>query len=327
MLCLTASLLLLACTSSDQQKSWQLGQNISQQAQISKNLRYVLTTPLNAPVELWQIGRSAKGKYAWSFPENLPAGYTISDLSTPQSYAVMASGPYVIVWSTRTGKSRAFWQLPFSVSEIRASQTNLLSLIRTDQGKVKMVDLRTGRIHFSIPIAKTDKATYLTFSENSHFFCSRHKVRTSSPMEHENQKTISNTQTRKKISFLKFSSNGKKLLTSTYTGLSQIWYTRSGKLISTLKANGDLYKIRQVPTPVIAARFSAKSGFLATGSPGGIVRVWRVKSGYIHRHWQIPSPSFWNRKHPTVLDLAFTSKARSVVTVTSENKTALWKLR
>ncbi|ALA23895.1 hypothetical protein AVI51_08495 [Piscirickettsia salmonis] len=323
---LALSILLLACSPSEQQKTWQLGQNVSQQAHISKSIRYILTTPTNAPVELWQLGRSAQGKFAWRFPNNIATGYTLTDLATPQSYAVMANGPYIIVWSTRTGKSLAFWKLPFNIREIKTSQTNQLSLIRTEYGEVKMINLRTGQIDFSIPTAKTDPATHISLAENSHYFA----VGTQSGRVHlwnMKSKTLLHTlKLGKKVSFLKFSSHGNKILTSTYTGLSQIWYTRSGKLISTLKANGDLYKIRQVPAPVTAARFSTTDRLLATGSPGGIVRVWTVKSGYIHRHWQIPSPSFWARKHPTVLDLAFTSKAKSIITVTSENKAALWRL-
>ncbi|MGB0466975.1 MAG: WD40 repeat domain-containing protein [Pontibacterium sp.] len=279
---LTLTLALSGCESGKAPTLWkEYAARGAYSASLSASGRYAALGSFNHGGSLWQVTQHAR-QFNWNHTANAFSLIAATAFSPDETYAATASQQDLVLWNIADGKPAGFWRSPAEILKMDLSPNGDFALLGLSNhtavyfdaknGGEKRVFRHDGRVR---TVDLSDDARYALTGSDAY------KARL---WNVETGELLQELAFENVVDTVALSPDGQWAFSSGSLDKAVIWNTHNGNVKQTLSTQGDFFHKR---VSYLSARFSKNSAQLLTGTAGGLVQLWDVRSGKTLKHWRI----------------------------------------
>jgi len=286
-------------------------------ADISRDGQFAVVATVHSGVGFWDLKRNVL-LYQWDHGDKGQGGITAVDISPDNSRVITADRRTFVIWNANQGFAYGYWQAPADIRDVAVSDKGRYVLLGLGDGRVIHIDMTTGRrLEF---LGHGERAvSSVDMSPNGLWALSG---------GHDYRAILWNTKTGKpkrlfehdsRVVKVVLDSKGQYAFTAGTMGNALIWDLQTGRQVSRLKLKPREYVIA-------AARFAHQKQWIATGSPGRLIKVWDILSGDLLYQFYASPRQQGKPSGAIVYALAFSEDDRRLMSESSAGFGEIWDL-
>lgn len=263
----------------------------------------------------WRLGKKPERVFNWNHVQGDFSDFRAVALSRDGRFALTAEDRRFVVWNAESGKSIGFWDAPGKIIDVALADGGAFAMVALDNYQVVYVDVIKGGfvsklIHDS-PVSSVsisaDGGLGVTATEDG-------KVRV---WVLKAKKVLREWQHPGQVSLVSLKADGKYAFAFVQHHGAFVWHAAKDEKVLEIPLRG---------ATVTAARFDRKRQWLLMGTSTREVYLWDWGEKKELQRWLAPKKSMWKPEGAAFYDVAFSVKAREVVSVASNGALYFWSL-
>lgn len=291
------ALMLSACFSGESPtQQWTMAQKGAYSAKLSKDGSHLLIGSIHHGGSYWQIDPLER-LYNWNHESGKLTGIIASAISDNGLFASTSDHRKIVLWNTKTGEAFWLWESPADIRSMDLSNDGQFALLGLESYEAVLFDIKNGGIKSRLPHEGIVQTVDMTADR---------KVGISGGDDSlvqvwnlQSGSLLHRWQLKNQIKVVAISEGGELGFAASHRGECKIWDIRQGKEIANLTSSSGYF---------ISARFNQDGSQLLTGSSGGQVTLWDVKTATALTRWKLSPKDQWVSKNTMVLDVAFSGE-------------------
>jgi WD40 repeat protein len=280
---------------------------------LSYNAELAVIGSIHHGGSLWDLKKNER-LFSWNHAAGELSSILATSISGNGKYAVTTVEDSMVLWSTKTGKSKQFWQAPDRIISITLNWDGSKALMGLRNGSVNYLNMKNGssiynfkheaQVH-STGLSK-DGLTGITGSDD----------KTAKIWDLNKGALIYSMKLKNQIKNVAISASGELAFTTAQREDSIIWKTKTGDIA---------FRSPNRYTNYSASTFSEDESYLSVGTFQGEIKRWNIKSGKETGNWQAsPRKAHGGASSKAISSIVETKK--NIVVLTSDGLTQTFKL-
>ncbi len=310
---LTLGLILLGCdTGSKPEQIWVPETEGILSAAVSNTGKYVLLGIDSGKANVWDISKKKQSLlHSWQHQEGEAGGIKLVDLSYNDNFALTAEENSLAWWDVKAGKILGFWRLE-----------GIKSIAISKDGQSAVVGLRNQAQYFSLkssqPVFQLKHPDFIktvALSDDGRYAITGSDNAEAKLWSLKNGKLLHTWKYRNKLFSVALSADGEYAMANAVYGETNVWNTKSGKLIKKIPPNR---------VTISAAEFNSSGKKLVTARVTQRIDLWIPQTGKLLNSWRPKKNNNWRPSSANILEIKFTNKDKSIISVTSNGIVQRW---
>lgn len=274
-------------------------------AEISNDGNFAVIGSIHHGGSYWDLKKKER-LFSWNHQQGKMSSLRAVAISKNGHRAITCEEDTLVLWDTRSGKSKQFWQAEDRILSIAMNREGDKALMGLRNGTVSYFDLDRGAAIYNFK--HLAEVRQVSLSQDGLTGISAGDDMSVKILDLKSGKEIQNKTLQNQIKTIAISSSGSKAFASAQREDSIIWEINSDKT---------LYKQHNRVTNFTSATFSENENFITLGTFTGEIYRIDIRSGQQLNKWQAePRKAYGGAASKAIMDLYDDNK--SIVALTSD---------
>lgn len=281
-------------------------------AAFSANGQYEIVAPTKGPARFIDVANN-RVLYQWQHTDQND-GVVAAAIADNLRYAVTAETHSLALWRIKDGKIIGYWDFP-AITDLAITGNGKYALVGLEDNKAYFFDLFKGRIIYTFQ--HTGRVNTVALAKRAPLAMTGGSGHKAKLWDLNSGRMLREWDHPFKVYKVLLSEDGSLALTNASMNKARIWNTSDGQLLNTLP-------MRYIT--VTSGAFSPDNRLLATGRPNYRVDLWDVKTSKRVHMWTPKKKHFWRPDSAAIIDLAFETGGKTIVSEASNGIAHRWRV-
>lgn len=280
-------------------------------ASLSADGSHAAVGSLNHGGSLWDLGDNER-KYNWNHAEGEFSNLTAVAFSPEGQYAVTADYQNMVLWEVPTGRGIRFWNSPDELLDIALMPDARYALLGLANYTAVLFDIQAGGVRRVFNHA--NRVRSVSLSDDGQLAVTGSEDNTAKLWNVESGELLHTITHEDEVRLVQISPKGDLALSVSKYDRALLWQTDSGQILGELPLRA--FAVQRGLT-FDAARFSADSSRLLTGTSDRTVQLWDTARLRNLKTWTVPKRRAWKPTSAAILSVAFEQRGAAYWAVSS----------